>query len=208
MRSWLVVAESEVYGTCADSVELLDELLRGSDRVSKLLEGGRACETGGCQINPTGQPGRSIRCGKQRTAIYEQCWGAPEVGRFGFFLGRDALPQYRNGGMLRGDYRKPFRGRLPVRAPIEVLQRDLHVSTVSQTTVRSDGGPARNVPEVAEVGLGSRERHNCERTGPLATAMMISAPSVTAVTVCSRPPAGRDRGPAGVWKAVDTQRRA
>lgn len=42
-----------------------------------------------------------------------------------------------------------------------------------------------DIPQAAKVEFGSRECHSCKRAGLLATATMISAPSVTAVTPCS-----------------------
>lgn len=104
---------------------------------STVLMASRICSVVGDPARPAGvkytrhdRPGGASGAGNSGTPSARRV-GDPRKSSFRFLLRLDELPAHRDVGSFRGDHREAIRGRLPVRAPIEVLQRDLHASTVN-----------------------------------------------------------------------------
>lgn len=127
--------ERPIGDRLSDTCELVDALmvraLKRRDGFLKLSQRRRTCKTIGSEVDAAGQTRRRVRGREERGAVDEQCWRASEVQRFCVGLRFNALldhgeviPICLNDGQTLGC-------GFPVRAPVEVLQGDLHLSTLN-----------------------------------------------------------------------------
>lgn len=94
---------------------------------AQLFLGRRSGKAGGRSVDPASQPNRGVRLGKGVIPIEQDRWGAPELGPFRSFRGINELVfNVCFDTQFVEDFAECGIGSFPIRAVVEVLERDIH----------------------------------------------------------------------------------